>query len=301
MRFRILATISVLALLFVGCSSSDSADDSSGTTVASNKPDVEVPEGKAPETLEIEDLEEGDGEEVVAGSYVELRYVGVLHDTGEEFSSRWDGDTFKLVLGRNVGLPGLEEGLQGMKVGGQRRIIIPADEAYGEVERQGIPSNSTLVFLVEVDQTFAEPAGDEIANIDEPIAELEVEVLEEGDGETVEEGADVVVNYIGISQSSGEEFDSSWGRGEPATFNLGQVIPGWGEGMAGQKVGSRVRLVIPGEKAYGETPPSPDIGANDTLIFVVDILDSSVPAIQVPTDPAVPPGGEEPATEGSGG
>ncbi len=279
MRVRLVLFVSVIALIIAGCSSSESADDATTTTVESTKPEVVVPDGAAPEEVTVEDLAEGDGAEIAEGAYVELKYVGVLYDSGEEFSSRWDDEAFRFVTGTNVALPGLEEGLAGMKVGGQRQIVVPAAEAYGEVERQGIPSDSDLVFLVELTRVFEEP---QIENIDEPATELGIEVLIEGDGDEVEEGAQLLVNYVGVAQSTGEEFDSSWARGEPASLGLGQVIEGWQEGMLGQKVGSRIQLTIPGEKAYGEAPPSPAIGANDTLIFVVDILEATTPAIQVP-------------------
>lgn len=281
MRVRLTLFVSAMALIVAGCSSSDSTAEVAPVTVDDNKPDVVVPEGDAPDEVTFEDFTEGDGAEVVDGAFVELRYIGVLFETGEEFSSRWGEEPFRFVTGANVGLPGLEEGLEGMRVGGQRQIVVPAEQAYGDVERQGIPGGSDLVFLVELEQVFEAP---EVDNIDEPAEELLVEVLIEGDGAQVEEDAELVVNYVGVAQSSGDEFDSSWERGEPAAFALNQVIEGWQEGMVGQQVGSRVRLTIPGAQAYGETPPSPDIAADDTLIFVIDILESSTPALQLPDE-----------------
>ena len=97
--------------------------------------------------------------------------------------------------------------------------------------------------------------------------------LVQGKGRVARSGASVRVQYVGVSHSTGEEFDASWGR-EPFEFPLGggQVIPGWDEGVAGMKEGGRRLLVIPPDKAYGAQSPSPDIGPNETLVFVIDLL-----------------------------
>ncbi len=81
------------------------------------------------------------------------------------------------------------------------------------------------------------------------------------------------VQYVGNSWSTGVQFDASWDRGEPFEFPLGagQVIPGWDQGIVGMKRGGRRLLVIPPDLAYGTQSPSPEIAANETLIFVVDL------------------------------
>jgi peptidylprolyl isomerase len=90
-----------------------------------------------------------------------------------------------------------------------------------------------------------------------------------GDGATVAEGAVVTAHYIGARLADGVPFDSSWDRGEPATFSLEQVIAGWGQGLPGMREGGRRILVIPADLGYGEAPPSGyPAGA---LIFVVDL------------------------------
>ena len=79
--------------------------------------------------------------------------------------------------------------------------------------------------------------------------------------------------YLGVGASTGETFDSSWERGQPATFPLDQVIPGWSEGLVGMKVGGRRELVIPAEQAYGDQPPAGSgIKPGETLVFVVDLV-----------------------------
>jgi peptidylprolyl isomerase len=101
---------------------------------------------------------------------------------------------------------------------------------------------------------------------------LEEKEIVEGDGAEAKAGDEVTVQYVGVGYDSKEEFDSSWSRGEPSTFDLDEVIPGWNQGIAGMKVGGRRELTIPANLAYGPTGSPPVIGPNETLIFVVDLL-----------------------------
>jgi peptidylprolyl isomerase len=101
---------------------------------------------------------------------------------------------------------------------------------------------------------------------------LEVKEIVEGDGAEAKSGDEVTVQYVGVGYDSKKEFDSSWSRGEPSTFDLDEVIPGWDQGIAGMKVGGRRELTIPANLAYGPTGSPPVIGPNETLIFVVDLL-----------------------------
>lgn len=109
----------------------------------------------------------------------------------------------------------------------------------------------------------------------DPPSKLESTDIEKGKGKAAKEGDTVTVHYVGVSYASGAQFDASWDSGQPFTFALGagDVIPGWDEGVAGMKVGGRRRLVIPPDLAYGEAGSPPVIGPNETLVFVVDLLD----------------------------
>lgn len=102
--------------------------------------------------------------------------------------------------------------------------------------------------------------------------QLETVDIVEGDGAEAKAGDQVTVQYVGVGYDSKEEFDSSWSRGEPATFGLDEVIAGWGEGIPGMKVGGRRELTIPANLAYGPTGSPPAIGPNEPLIFVVDLV-----------------------------
>ena len=95
-----------------------------------------------------------------------------------------------------------------------------------------------------------------------------------GDGEEAHAGVTVGAHYVGVAFSSGEEFDSSWNRGQPLDFRLGvgQVIAGWDQGIAGMRVGGRRRLVIPPHLGYGDRGAGGAIKPGETLIFVVDLV-----------------------------
>ncbi len=94
-----------------------------------------------------------------------------------------------------------------------------------------------------------------------------------GTGAEAQPGDQLTVQYVGVAYSSKQIFDSSWSRGQSFQFQLGgNVITGWNEGIAGMKVGGRRELIIPPNLAYGDQSPASGIAANDTLIFIVDLL-----------------------------
>jgi peptidylprolyl isomerase len=107
-----------------------------------------------------------------------------------------------------------------------------------------------------------------------PPAELEIMEITLGEGDEAIAGTQVTVHYVGVSWSTGEEFDASWNRGDAFSFGLGagQVISGWDQGVQGMKVGGRRRLTIPPHLGYGAQGAGGVIKANETLIFVVDLL-----------------------------
>ena len=108
-----------------------------------------------------------------------------------------------------------------------------------------------------------------------PPTELVSDDLAVGDGNEATAGAMVTVHYVGVSWSTGEQFDASWDRMEPFRFGLGEgmVIQGWDEGVQGMKIGGRRRLTIPPEMGYGSRGAGGVIAPNETLVFVVDLLD----------------------------
>lgn len=108
----------------------------------------------------------------------------------------------------------------------------------------------------------------------QPPKYLDITDIQVGEGPEATKGSTVSVHYLGVSFSTGEEFDASWNRGQAFDFPLGagRVIKGWDMGVAGMKVGGRRKLVIPPHLAYGDRSPSPAIKPGETLVFVVDLL-----------------------------
>ena len=113
----------------------------------------------------------------------------------------------------------------------------------------------------------------EIPDADPP-TDLQVEDLTVGDGPEAVPGKQCTMQYVGHGWSTKSQFDASWDRGEPFTFQLGagQVIGGWDQGVAGMKVGGRRRLTIPPELGYGSRGAGSAIKPGETLVFVVDLL-----------------------------
>jgi peptidylprolyl isomerase len=138
----------------------------------------------------------------------------------------------------------------------------PAFETPSEPEEGGDLTDTSVKPAVEV------PEG-------EPPTELETEDIVEGDGEAAEAGDTLTMQYVGVSYATGEEFEASWDIGQPFIFELGagRVIEGWDEGLVGMREGGRRQLVIPPEMAYGAAGQPPVIGPDETLVFVVDLVE----------------------------
>ena len=143
-----------------------------------------------------------------------------------------------------------------------------SEPTSGDAVQQSSPSGVEVTGDIGTKPEITIPEGD-------PPTELEVTDIVEGDGAEVAEGATVTAHYVGKSWSTGKQFDASWDTtGEPATFPLDGVIAGWTEGLPGMKVGGRRLLVIPGDMGYGEAGSPPDIAPNETLVFVVDMVET---------------------------
>ena len=121
--------------------------------MAADKPDVQIPQGEdAPADLQVEDLAVGDGDEATRGHQVDVHYVGVSWSNGRQFDASWDRkSTFSFRLGGGQVIPGWDQGVAGMKVGGRRRLVIPPHLAYGDRGAGGvIGPGETLIFVVDL-------------------------------------------------------------------------------------------------------------------------------------------------------
>lgn len=154
MRTLILTVVACAAIFVAGCGGGDSTTGSE-TTAASpptTKPVVKPPKGAPPKQLEVKDLVEGEGDGAVAGDSVSVDYVGVNYKSGKEFDSSWSrNEPFTFTLGAGEVIPGWDQGVEGMKIGGRRELIIPPELAYGSAGNPpAIPPNETLIFVVDL-------------------------------------------------------------------------------------------------------------------------------------------------------
>jgi peptidylprolyl isomerase len=165
-----LTCVALIALIAAGCggssgsstessaaSTQESAEggagaEASGSGAEKTEPKVTAPKGPPPKKLVIKDIETGTGAEAKAGDEVEVQYVGVNYKRGDKFDASWDrNEPFPLQLGSGTVIPGWEKGIEGMKVGGRRELIIPPSLAYGPAGRPpSIPPNETLIFVIDL-------------------------------------------------------------------------------------------------------------------------------------------------------
>jgi len=120
--------------------------------MSNEKPFVDPHLGETPTDLIIEDLVVGTGDEALSGQLVEVHYVGVAASTGDEFDASWNrGETFSFPLGGGMVIAGWDRGVAGMRIGGRRRLVIPAHLGYGDRGAGGvIAPGETLIFVVDL-------------------------------------------------------------------------------------------------------------------------------------------------------
>ena len=158
--FAIVIAVIVGAILISRAGGGDSPEEADCSTppgpvagpAKKTKPTVEVPDCEAPAALVVNDLERGTGAAAKSGDKVSVQYVGVNFVSGQEFDSSWSrNEPFDFTLGKGEVIPGWDQGLEGMKVGGRRELVIPPDLAYGETgSPPAIGPNETLVFVIDL-------------------------------------------------------------------------------------------------------------------------------------------------------
>lgn len=258
-----------------------------------------------PEATQRTVVIEGEGDAVAEGDTVIVNYTILNGGTAEQIETTYDaGQTVQVLVDSGSELlSGLSKSLVCSTEGSRVVGVIPPAEAFGaEGQPQfGLEAEQSLVFVADVVEIApkpleraegtAEEAPEGFPTVEladngaptitipdeEPPAEFELATLIQGDGPEVGEDDTVTVHYTGMNWTTGEVFDSSWERGAPASFPTGGVIPGFRDALVGQLVGSQVIAIIPPDLGYGPQGGTPDgsIGAEDTIVFVVDILATS--------------------------
>ncbi|MEU6036696.1 FKBP-type peptidyl-prolyl cis-trans isomerase [Actinomadura sp. NPDC047616] len=307
MRRRVFAPLLGVVLagplvLAAGCSGGDDV----GVSVRGKfgaRPEVSFPKGEPSAELAVKTLVKGDGQGARKGDLVVADYVGY----------RWSKDGNKLLANSYIAglpgafptgrlVPGLDKALLGARVGDRVVAKIPPAEGYGDKgdTQHQVGADDSLVYVLDVRGVYGRTAHarGRAQGLDDPrlprvsggaqgqapqvtvprVAApkgLQVRSLIQGEGPAVAKGRLVALQYVGVFWRDGRVFDSSWRSGRPyaVTIGTGQVMKGWDEALVGQKVGSRLLLVVPPSLGYGkEGLAQAGIKANDTLVFVVDLL-----------------------------
>jgi peptidylprolyl isomerase len=228
--------------------------------------------------LEVELLTSGSGAAPVTGDVVVMNYVATLEDG--TVIDETEETPFQFVLGSDRLVRGLEQALLQIPEGGTARVTVPPELGYGERGAGDVvPPDATLIYEVEIVEVnpFNLPASVSIpegAELIETPGGVEVYVIEPGEGPTPEAGDTVVAHYRGVLPD-GTQFDSSYERDQPFSFELvtGSVIQGWHEGFGVLSEGAQAVLIIPPELGYGAQGSPPVIPPNATLIFEVELLE----------------------------
>jgi len=272
---KIISLIVILALVsFFGCGNKNSV--------------VTLDSG-----LMFKDDSLGTGREVQRDDMITVHYkIWIVKDSTSLFSD-WTKDVMKniymiadtkarnqpvkFVLTKNSFIKGSYEGLLGMQTGGRRTIIVPSELAYGKEGMREIPPDTDIKIAVELldvkDKIVAAMWNVDTSLYKTTESGLTYAIIKEGDGATADSGDVVTVNYTGYLVN-GTKFDSSVERDESFSFllGIGQIMPGWDEGIMLMRKGSKARFVIPPGLAYGELDLK-NIPANSTLIFDIELLD----------------------------
>lgn len=267
------------------------------------KPTVKFDFPTAADTTQRTVVIEGTGDIAQEKDSVDVDFTLYNGATGAELTATdyATGSTTTFPVDTSQYLVGIVKTLQCSAIGSRVVGVIPPDDSFGETgsTQLGVQPGQDLVFVVDVvsiappkPAALTEPDGKDqpptegfptvtvgadnaptiVIPDSAPPTELKIALLKKGDHAEVEDGDQVIVNYVGENWNTKKVFDSSYARGETATFGTSQVIAGFTAALVGQKVGSRVIVIIPPDQGYGAAGSPPDIGGTDTLVFVVDIL-----------------------------
>ncbi|GAA1517082.1 peptidylprolyl isomerase [Agromyces terreus] len=272
------------------CMDVPSGDLSDAVTVEGDFGAVPTATFEAP--LEVDELQrtvvtEGDGETTTAGDSVNAVVTVFSGASGDQLFSQ----PATITAGDPTVFEAFLSGVDCVPTGTRSVTVAPADTLYEGAgnENIGLAAGESVVIVVDVKEPLtAEEWTEDVPEVKfgaegeaptvtlpdtAPPAEYRLKVLEEGDGDVVQAGDTVTLDYQGTSWDTGEVFDQSYG-GEPAQFSTDQVIQGFGAALIGQKVGTKLIVTIPPEYAYGTDANAAELGGQ-TLVFLVEIHDTA--------------------------
>ena len=232
-----------------------------------NTPDPILP--PEPAVFTIIDLSAGTGAAAADTDFLTIEFTIWLYDEMQPDSkgaqvSTTVGDPVTFVLGAGQAIAGLDQGLVGMRVGGERRLLLPPGLAFGAAGSPPVPPNASLVFDVMLLRVDEAP----------PFTITDIIV---GMGAAAANGDSLTVEYVGWlydptqPDNKGTTVDASDGTPLPFVLGTGQVIDGWEQGVPGMRVDGQRRLILPPDLAYGSTGAS-GIPGGATLIFEIELL-----------------------------
>lgn len=270
-----------------------------------------APTVKFPTPLSVKKTEravviKGTGKVAETGTIASVNYTVYSATTGKQvdqtpYDTKKGATDFPVDTGQL--LAGIVKTVHCAPAGSRVAAVIPPEDAFQDAgaPQFGIGPTDSIVFVIDVVSvttpkkpapalpkadgepqpaqaglptvTLAKDGTPSIKIPDgKPPAELKIALLKKGTGAVVPEQGSVVVHYVGVNWNTKKIFDESWSKGQPATFDVAQVIPGFSKALIGQKVGSQVLAIIPPAEGYGKAGAGTDIGGTDTLVFVIDIL-----------------------------
>ena len=294
-RTALAASLAALVIASCGSDSAQESDENADVTDVSLEPlsntsttevvQIDRPPLVAPSVIPTElivtDIVEGTGRAVSEGDTVWVDYTGVRSEDGLEFDNSYQrGEPIAFTVGIGSVIDGWDKGLIGAKAGGQRRLDIPADMAYGDNPPGGvIEAGDALTFMLEVRAVVATSTPDDIPEIDTaaypPTNELQLTDLSIGDGAVVAVGDSAIVHLLIGNADSGEILFETWSEGQPSLIEVveGYSIPGLYEGLQGMAVGGIRAMSVPAELAFGEEGvPDLDLAGGTPILLVVELV-----------------------------
>lgn len=294
----------LLIVSAVACGGDDGSSDSNGgfpavTGGTGKKPKVAKGEGDPPEKLKVKVLKEGKGEKVKKGDALTADYLGQMWE-GKVFDNSWDrGEAATFEIGSGKVIKGWDEGLVGQKLGSRVELVIPPEQGYGDQPPQGsdIKPGATLVFVVDLKEIKPTKidgeavgkqnpdlpkVGDKIEDKAPKITvpkgkdapeETTSETIIQGDGKEVGDKSTVFAHYTAVLWNDSKPIGDTWQQGGPQEIPVAGTekqpgIPGWQEGLKGQKAGSRVLIVVPEDELTKEQKKQ----FKSPVVFVVDVI-----------------------------